>query len=87
MFDYFRNCSSNAHYDCVKIARPKVYIIFFQFDDLNLHSRSQLRLKHDNSFTCTIIVIYRTLESMTYMLLLVPMTLTLIQGHSSLAYK
>ena len=47
----------------VKIVRVKVYIIAFQSDDFDLHSRSQLRLKHDNWFICTIIVMYRTLDS------------------------
>ena len=37
--------------------RLKVYIFFPQFYDLDLHSRSQLRLKLDKCFTCTIMVI------------------------------
>ena len=51
------------HVKCaVKIVRPKVYISFSQFDDLDLHIsqlRSQLRLKFDFFFlyTSTIIVI------------------------------
>ena len=56
MFDYFRNCSSNAIKFAVHIVRLKVYKIFFQSDDLALHSRSQLRLKLDQCLTCTIIV-------------------------------
>ena len=43
----------------VKIVRLKVYIIFCQFDDLALHSKSQLRLKRDKCLTCTIIAITR----------------------------
>ena len=42
----------------VKIVRLKVYVIFSQFDDLDLHSSSQLRLKRDKFITCPIIVIY-----------------------------
>ena len=49
MFDYFRDCLSNAHQVSLK-----VYIIFCQSDDLALHSRSQLRLNLDKSLTCTI---------------------------------
>ena len=35
----------------VKIVRLKVYIIFPQSDNLDLHSRSQLRLKLDKTHT------------------------------------
>ena len=42
----------------VKIVRLKVYIIFSQSDDLDLHSRSQLRRKLEKYFTCVVIVIY-----------------------------
>ena len=34
----------------------KIVQLLFQSDDLNLHSRSQLRLKLDKCLTCTIIV-------------------------------
>ena len=40
-----------------KIVRLKVYIIFSQSDDLDLHSRSQLRLKLDTFLSCCLIVI------------------------------
>ena len=43
-----------------KIVRRKVYIIFSQFDDLHLHSRSPLRLELDKCFTYAAIVIPRT---------------------------
>ena len=46
----------------MKIFRPKVYIIFSQSDDLDLHSRSQLRLKLDKCFTCSVIVISRGIQ-------------------------
>ena len=38
----------------VKIVRLKIYIILSQSDDLDLHSRSQLGLKHDKFLTCLI---------------------------------
>ena len=56
MFVYVGNCSSNA-----RQVRYDVCVIFSQPDDLNLHSRSQLRLKLDKCLTCAIIVMYRTL--------------------------
>ena len=62
---------------------------------LSLHPRSQLRLKLDQCLTCTIIVVSRTIfklwHSMTvdlfmaYVLMLVSMTLTLMQGHNGSA--
>ena len=71
-----------------------VHVIFSQSNDLDLHPQSQLRLKLHKCFTCTILVIYRTIFKlwhanladlcMLYMLMLVSMTLTL-QGHSDLA--
>ena len=45
----------------VEIARLKVYKIFSQSDDLDLHLRLQVRLKRDKFVNCTsIIVIFRT---------------------------
>ena len=40
---------ANFNVNVVKIVRLKVYIIFSQSDDLDLHSRLPLRLKLDNS--------------------------------------
>ena len=69
----------------VKIVRLQVYIIFSQFDDLALLSRSQLRLKLKKCLTCTIIAISRTFKlGMTYLFMLVSMTLTLMQVLSGL---
>ena len=68
----------------VKIVRLKVYILFSQSDDLNLHSRSQLRLKRDTCFTCTTIVIYHR-PMHCIMFSLVWMTLAFMQGHSGSA--
>ena len=44
----------------VKIVRLKVYVIFSQSDDLALHSRSPVHLKHDKCLTCGIIAISQT---------------------------
>ena len=80
----------------VKIVQLKVYIIFSQSNDLALHSKSQLHLKHDNCLTCIIIAISRTAFKlwhsnlavdlcMAYLLIFVSMTLTLMQVHSGSA--
>ena len=45
----------------VKIVPLKVCTMFSQPDDLDLHSRSQLCLKLDTCFNCTIIVIFLTM--------------------------
>ena len=50
----------------VKIVRPTYCVIFSPSDDLALHPRSQLRLKRDKCFTCTIIAISRTVVSLSY---------------------
>ena len=64
MFDCFRTCSSknnkkknknnNDDSNNIKLAvnkfHLKVYIICFQSDDLDLHSRSQLCLRLDSLF-------------------------------------
>ena len=87
----------------VKIDRLKVDIIFSQSDDLDLHSRSQPRLRVAKCFTCTIIVtdIYLgqylshgiqtwhdgRLTHGIYMRMLMLVTLTLMQGHSGSAKK
>ena len=41
----------------MEIVRQKVYIVFSQSDDIDLHSRSQLPLKRDKLVTCTLIVV------------------------------
>ena len=56
MFHYFTNCSSKAHQD----SPTKGLSDLCQSDDLDLHAMSQLRLKLDNYWTCTIIVMYPT---------------------------
>ena len=80
----------------VMIVRLKIDVIFSQSDDLALHSRSRLRLKLDkrlnlNHSSHVSGSIYATASKpgttvelcMEYiMLMLVPMTLTLMQGHS-----
>ena len=50
----------------VKIVQVKVYIFFCQSDECYLHSRSQLRLRLDNWFMGTIIVIDRTLFKLVH---------------------
>ena len=52
MFNYFRNSSSNPITFAVKIVQRKVHISFSQFDDIDLHSKSHLRLKLDNIYLC-----------------------------------
>ena len=47
MFDYFRNCSSNAHQVCCEDSPTKGLYDHCQSDDLDLHSRSQVHLKLD----------------------------------------
>ena len=46
MFDCFINCLNNGHEDCCEDNPTKG--LFSQSDDLALHSKSQLCLKHDN---------------------------------------
>ena len=38
MFDYFRNCSSNAHHFCCEDSPTNGFIPSAQADDLDLHS-------------------------------------------------
>ena len=47
MFHYLRNFSSNAHQVCCEDSLTKGLYNLCQSDDLDLHSRSQLRLKLD----------------------------------------
>ena len=42
----------------VKIVELKADLVCAHSDHLDLHSRSQLRVKLDKCFTCTVIVIY-----------------------------
>ena len=75
-----------------KIVQLKVKLLFSQSDDLALHPRSQLHIKLDKCLTCTIIAVWTMILKlgltvdlcMTYLLMLVTMTLTLMQGHSGL---
>ena len=60
MFDYFRIYSSNPHQVCCEDSLTKDLFFFSQFDDLALHSRSQLHLKRDKCLTGTVIAISRT---------------------------
>ena len=54
MFDYFRNCSGNPHHVCCEDRLAKSMYDHCQSDDLDLHPRSQVRLKLDYSLTCNI---------------------------------
>ena len=94
MFDYFRNYSSNAHQVCCEDSPTKGLYDHCQSDDLDLHSRSQVRLKSGYFLTCNIsdnISAITFKLGMTvdlygaYMITLYSMTLTLMQGHSGSA--
>ena len=54
MFDYFRKCSSNDHQACCKDSPTKGLYEHRQSNDLDLHLRSQGRLKLDYFLTCNI---------------------------------
>ena len=57
MFDYFRNYSSNALQVCRCEDGPTKGLYMHdhcQSDNLDLHSRSQVRLKFDYLLTCNI---------------------------------
>ena len=54
MFNYFRNYSSNAHQVCCEDNLTKGLYDHCQSDDLDLHSRSQVRLKLDYFLACNI---------------------------------
>ena len=54
MSDYFRNCSSNAHHVCCEDIPTNGLHEHCQSDDLDLHSRSHVRLKHDYFLTSNI---------------------------------
>ena len=91
MFDYFRNHSSNPHQVCREDSATKCLYDHCQSNDLDLHSRSQVRLKLDYFLTCKIwenmyaitFKLGMTIDLyMAYMLMLVSTTVTLMQGHS-----
>ena len=54
MFDYFKNCSSNAHHVCCANSLTKSIYDHWQLDDLDFYSRSQLRLELDYFLICKI---------------------------------
>ena len=54
MFDYFRIYSSNTHHVCCEYSPTKGLHDHCQSDDLDLHSRSQVRLKRDYYLICNI---------------------------------
>ena len=54
MFDYFKNYSSNSLQVCCEDIPNKGLYDHCQFDYLDLHSRSQVRLKHEYFLTCNI---------------------------------
>ena len=97
MFGYFINCSNSPHQVfCEDSPTKGLYVIFFQSDDLALHSRSQLHLKLDkimcyNSYISNNIYAMASKLGMmvdlcmAYILMLISMTLTLMQGHGGLA--
>ena len=78
----------------VNIVRLKVNIICSQSDDIDVHSRSQLRLKLDKFVTCSVMVIFSAmafklgmtvdLSMACVMLRFISTALTLMQGHSGL---
>ena len=52
MFDYFKNCSSNAHQIYCEDSPTKGLYNICQSDYPDFHSRPQLRLKMDECLTC-----------------------------------
>ena len=54
MFDYFKNYSCNPHQVCYADSPTKGLCHHCQSDDLDFHSRSQLRLKLDYFLACNI---------------------------------
>ena len=92
MFDYVRNYSSKSHQVYCEDSLTKGLHDHCQFDDLELHSRPQVHLKLDYFLTCHYLGQYLSyyihtwhdsrLMNALYVLLLVSMTLTLMQGHS-----
>ena len=94
MFDDFRNYSSNAHQVCDEDSPTKGLYDHCQSDELDLHSRSQVRLELDYFLTCNISdnikafklgITGRLMDAIyVYMLVLISMSLTLMQakGHN-----
>ena len=58
MFDYFRNCSSNAHEVCFEDSPTKGLYDHCQSNDLDLHPKSQVHLKLDYFLTCNYLSYY-----------------------------
>ena len=89
MFDYSRNYSSKSHHVCCEDNPTNgLYDHCQSSDDLDLQSRSQVRLKHDFFLTFNIsgkLDMTVDILCMVYLLMLVTMTLTLKQGHSGSA--
>ena len=94
MFDYVINYSSNAHQVSREHSPTKGLYNHCQTDDIDLQSKSQVRMKHDYillaiSRTMLKAIAFKpgmTVDLLTpYMLILVSMTLTLMQGHSGSA--
>ena len=54
MLDYFKNYSSNAHQMYCEDSLTKGLYDCCQSDDLDLHSRSHVRLELDYFLTCNI---------------------------------
>ena len=54
MFDYFRNYSINDHHVGCEYQLTIGLYDYCQSDDLDFHSRSQVRLKLDYFLTCHI---------------------------------
>ena len=94
MFDYFRKYSSNIHHVCCEDSPTKGVYDHCQSDDLDFQSRSQVQLRCHYFLTCNFLDNFSAITFklgitvdlwMPYMLMLVSMTLTLLQGHSGSA--
>ena len=65
MFDYFRNCSSNAYQVCCEASPTKGLYNLFSVTFIQGHNWD-LHLKLDNCFTSTIIVISPVRQYLSY---------------------
>ena len=90
MFDYFKNRSSNDRQVFCEDSPTKGLYDHCQSDDLDLRSRSQVRLKRDYFLICNIsdnisAIIFKrgmTVDLLVpYMPMLVSINLTVMQGH------
>ena len=54
MFDYFKNYSSNAHQVYCEDSPNKGLNDHCQSDDIDIHTRSQVRLKREYFLICNI---------------------------------